>query len=353
MFHKHDTMKKVKTILKIIMPLIAVICTIVFTPWVILRMWISPLPDTVQEQVEDVIKYGLNGIIVYTDQAGREQAFYSAGWYNRENKVPADAHALFKIASISKLYIAAATTMLISDSKLALEDTLTGYFPGLAGRIEYANQITLRMLLQHRSGIPDWIDDPDFPWTTSLKDVDEYLELVLDEPADFKPGSRYDYSNTNYLLLGKILDKTLGYGHQQYIQGKILAPLGLTQTYGSLVDVDTALLSSGYHTDFEGDLKLLDNVSPGGSMIATAEDVGIFLRALIDGTLFNDAEQDIYSSVYIYEHTGEWPGYSSIARYHEDIDTVVILFVNTSGGNTWPIMNFAYRRIVKILRKIK
>jgi len=269
------------------MPSIAVICTILFTPWLLLRMWITPLPDTIQEQVEDAVNYGLDGTIVYVDQAGKEPAFYAAGWKNRENHLQADPHALFKIASISKLYIAAATTMLISDKTLALEDTLTGYFPGLAGRIEHANRITLRMLLQHRSGIPDWIDDPEFPWTTSLKQVDEYLELVLDDPAEFEPDKRYKYSNTNYLLLGKILDKTLGYDHQQYIQSEILAPLGLTHTFGSLADVDTAKLSSGYYSGYEGDVKMLDVVSPGGSMIATADDVGIFLRALNDGSLFN------------------------------------------------------------------
>lgn len=342
-------MRNSKPILKLILPSIAVICTIVFTPWLLLGMWISPAPDSIQEQVEDAIKYGLDGIIVYVDQAGREPAFYTAGWNNRENKVPADAQALFKIGSISKLYIAAASTMLVSDKKLALEDTLTAYFPELAGRIENANKITLRMLLQHRSGIPDWIDDPEFPWTTSLKHVDEYLELVLDDPAEFEPGRRYAYSNTNYLILGNILDKTLGYDHQQYIQSEILAPLKLSHTFGSLADVDTAEVSSGYYTDYKGDVKMLDVVSPGGSMIATAEDVGIFLRALNDGSLFSKDEQDIYSSVYVYAHTGEWPGYSSIARYHRDIDTVLILFVNTSGGNTWTIMNTAYKRIVKIL----
>ncbi len=333
------------------MPVIAAVCTIIFTPWVLIWMWITPLPDTVQEQLDDAINHGLDGIIVYVDQAGKEPAFYAAGWKNRENQVAADPQALFKIASISKLYIAAASTMLISDKKFALEDTLTAYFPELAGRIENANQITLRMLLQHRSGIPDWIDDPEFPWTTSLKNVDEYLELVLDDPAEFEPGRRYDYSNTNYLLLGKILDKTLGYDHQQYIQSKILAPLNLTQTFGSLADVDTAKVSSGYYTGYDGDVKMLDVVSPGGSMIATAEDVGIFIRALNDGSLFTNDEQDIYSSVYVYEHTGEWPGYSSIARYHKDIDTVVIQFVNTSGGNTWSIANTVYKRIVKILSK--
>ena len=68
-------------------------------------------------------------------------------------------------------------------------------------------------------------------------------------------------------------------------------------------------------------------------MVATAEDVGIFIRALNDGSLLTDSEEAIYSSVYEYEHTGLLSGYSSIARYYEDMDAVVVLFANTSGGN--------------------
>ena len=86
-------------------------------------------------------------------------------------------------------------------------------------------------------------------------------------------------------------------------------------------------------------------------MIATAQDVGIFLRALNDGSLLNADEQAIYSSIYVYEHTGLLPGYSGIARYHKDIDTGVILFVNTSGGNSWTALEMVYNRIVKILRR--
>jgi hypothetical protein len=77
--------------------------------------------------------------------------------------------------------------------------------------------------------------------------------------------------------------------------------------------------------------------------------VGIFLRALNDGSLLNDSEQTIYSSIYEYEHTGLLPGYGSIAKYHKDIDTVVIQFVSTSGGYTWNLSEIVYGRIIKIL----
>ncbi|MGK0316510.1 MAG: D-alanyl-D-alanine carboxypeptidase [Saprospiraceae bacterium] len=87
-------------------------------------------------------------------------------------------------------------------------------------------------------------------------------------------------------------------------------------------------------------------------MLATAQDVGIFLRALNDGSVFNEGEQAIYSSIYVYEHTGLVIGYQSIAKYHKDIDTVVIQFVNTTNfdGYTWNLSEVFYSRIVKILR---
>ena len=75
------------------------------------------------------------------------------------------------------------------------------------------------------------------------------------------------------------------------------------------------------------------------------------MRALNDGSLLNDNEQVIYSSIYEYEHTGLLPGYSSIAKYHKNIDAVVIQFVNTSVEYTWDLSEIVYNRIVKILRK--
>lgn len=342
---------KHQRLLQIIMSIIAIICVVIFVPWLAGCAYVKPLPDTLQEQVSDAINYDLDGIIVYVDKKGSPPEYYSAGWKNRENKVPADPHALFKIASISKLYIAAATAKLINRKILSLDKTLADHLPEFVGRIENADKITLRMMLQHRSGIPNFIDDPKFPWENLPADVSGLLEFGLDKPADFKPDSHYRYSNTNYLLIGMILDKTLGYSHHQYIKKEILDRLGLTHTYSLLSEVNLKDLVSGYYIGYGGDLKTQNFVGPGGSMVATAEDVGVFLRALNDGSLFNADEQAIYSSIYVYEHTGLLGGYSSIARYHKDIDAVVIQFVNSSGGNSWMITEIVYNRIISILRK--
>jgi CubicO group peptidase (beta-lactamase class C family) len=348
--------KRIIRILRIIMPIVGIISIVVFVPWDIVP-WLTPLPNTVQEQVNDAVDHGLDGIIVYVDQAGKAPAFYAAGLKDKATLEPADPHALFKIGSIHKLYIATAVAKLAGNGSLSLDDTLADYLPELDGRIEYADQITLRMMVQHRSGIPNFTDQAEFDWFTPQTDEDKNLELVLDKPADFKPDSRYRYSNTNYLLIGRILDKVLGYSHHQYVYDEILAPLGLTNTYFSLDEVPYDDVVSGYWYGYDDDLRFL-----GGSMIASAEDVGIFLRALNDGSLLTDDEQAIYSSIYEYEHTGWVTGYYSIARYYEDIDTVVVQFVNTTGGETWgfsnitggkalAISNNIYNRIVRILRR--
>jgi len=324
-----------------------------FVPWILVKAWILPLPDTVQEQLDEGISHGLDGMIVYVDQAGKPPEFYAAGWHDRKNKIPAYPQALFKIASISKLYVAVAVAKLVNDKHLSLDKTLADYLPELVGSIENADKITLRMMVQHRSGIPNYTDYPGFWEGDYSKSTEESLDLVRNTPADFEPDKKYKYSNTNYLLIGEILDKTLGYSHHEYIKKEILMPLELNNTYSLLSQVDIDEVMSGYDVGYDDDLKHNVFISPAGSMLATAQDVGIFLRALNDGSLLNDNEQAIYSSIYVYEHTGLLPGYSSIAKYHKDIDAVVIQFVNTSGGYSWNVSEIVYKRIVKILRNTK
>jgi D-alanyl-D-alanine carboxypeptidase len=340
--------KQTKRILRIIFIMLS-ISSLYFVPWILVKAWIVPLPDTVQEQLDEAIGYGFDGMIVYVDEAGKPPVCYAAGWKNRENKIPADPQSVFKIASISKLYIAVAITKLVYDKRLSLDKTLADYFPELVGRIEYSDRITLKMMVQHRSGIPNFIDHPGY-WKDRPNFNKEALELAIEMPASFKPGEDYGYSNTNYLLLSDLIDKVVGYSHDQYIKEEILIPLELNHTFSSLSEVNIDDVMSGYYVGYEEDLKTENQ-----GMLATAEDVGIFLRALNDGSVFDEGEQDIYSSIYVYEHTGLVVGYQSIAEYHEDIDTVVIQFTNTTNfdGYNWNLSEIAYRRIVTILRREK
>ncbi len=339
--------KQLKNIFRILF-IAASISSLWFVPWILVKAWILPLPNTVQEQLEEAIDYGFDGMIVYVDQAGKTPEFYAAGWHDRKNKIPAYPQALFKIASITKLYVAVATVKLVKAGRLSLDKTVADYFPELAGRIENSDKITLRMMIQHRSGIPNFVNHPDY-WANPPKSRQKTLDYALDLPADFEPGEDYGYSNTNYMLIEDLIDKTVGYSHRQFIKEEILIPLGLKNTFGSIHEVDIDNVMSGYYVGIDKDFKT-DEI---GLMIATAEDVGIFLRALNDGSVFNEGEQEIYSSVYVYEHTGLLVGYQSFAKYYEDMDMVVIQFNNTSNfnGYDWNLAEIIYSRIVKILRK--
>ncbi len=343
------TKKLRKRILRIVL-FVGTITSLFFVPWILVWAWILPLPNTVQEQLNETINHGIDGMIVYVDQAGKQPEFYAAGWHDRVNKIPANPHALFKIASITKLYIAVATTRLVHENRLSLDKTLADYFPELVGRIEYADKITLRMMVQHRSGIPNYVEHPEY-WIKPPKNRQETLGYALDLPAVFEPDEDYAYSNTNYLLIEDLIDKTLGYPHQQYIKEEILTPLNLKNTFTSLSEVNMDDLMSGYYVGFDDDFKYENT----GLMIASAQDVGTFLRALNDGSVFKEGEQEIYSSIYVYEHGGLLPGYQSLAKYHKDMDMVVVQFMNTTNfdGYNWNLSQIVYNRIVKILRRRK
>jgi CubicO group peptidase (beta-lactamase class C family) len=336
--------KKAKWIVRTLL-LIGTVVSLFFVPWILVKAWILPLPDTVQEQVEEAIGYGFDGMIVYVDQAGKQPQFYTGGWKDREKKIPADPKSLFKIASISKLYTAVAATKLVKEKRLSFDKTLADYLPELNERIENADEITLKMMIQHRSGIPNFTDNPAF-WKNEEENGKNALDFALDLPASFKPDKGYEYSNTNYLLLRKILDKVLGYNHNEYIKEKILKPLELKNTFFSINDVDLAYVMSGYYVGIEEDFKARDF-----GMLATAEDVGIFLRALNNGSVFEEGEQEIYP--YEYNHGGLVIGYQSLAEYHKDIDAVVVQFINTTDfeGYEWNLSEIIINRIVKIIKK--
>ncbi len=342
------TKKKKRRILRIAF-ILASISSLYFVPWLLVKAWILPLPDTVQEQLDQAIDHGFDGMIVYVDMAGQPPQHYASGWHDREAKIPAKPDALFKIASIRKLYDAVSVTKLVSKGRLSLDKTIADYLPEIAGRIANSDRITLRMMVQHKSGLFNFTDAPKF-WEAPTETFEESLALVLDKPANFEPGEDYEYCNTNYLLIQKIMDDELGYGNFQFIQEEILQPLNLNHSFGSLKEVNMDDVMSGYHEGHPFDLKADEH-----GMLATAEDVGTFLRALNDGSVFAPGEKEIYTSIYKYEHAGWVPGYQSFAEYHEDLDAVVVQFYSTTDPKlyNWNLSEIINNRIVKILERQK
>ena len=169
--------KKAKWIVRVLL-LVGTIVSMFFVPWILVKAWVLPLPDTIQEQVDEAVGYGFDGMIVYVDQAGKPPAFFTGGWKDRQKKIPADPNSLFKIASISKLYTAVAATKLVKEKRLSFDKSLTDYLPELKGRIENAEEITLKMMIQHRSGIPNFTDNSAF-WENEEENGKNPLDFAL------------------------------------------------------------------------------------------------------------------------------------------------------------------------------
>lgn len=335
------------TLIVRILLFVGTITSLFFVPWLLIKAWILPLPDSIQEQMNQAIDHGFDGMIVYVDQAGKPPQSFAAGWHNRESELPAKPNALFKIASIKKLFDAVSVAKLVNANRLSLDKSVADYFPNLLGRIEFADKITLKMMVQHRSGMPNFTNTPNF-WASPPQSFEESLALILDKPANFKPGEEYEYCNTNYLLIQKIIENELGYDSFTFIQDEILFPLAMKNSFSSLTNVDIQNVMSGYHVGHPYDLKEDEH-----GMLSTAEDIGKFIRALNDGSVFQGNEQKIYASIYEFEHSGWVPGYQSFAEYHDDIDAVVVQFYSNTDPElyNWNLSQIVNGRIHEILKR--
>ncbi|NCQ11337.1 MAG: beta-lactamase family protein, partial [Bacteroidetes bacterium] len=124
------TKNKSKRVIRILL-FLGTIISLYFVPWPIVTAWIKPLPNTIQEQVDKAADYGFDGIVVCVNKKGNQSELYTSGYKNRENKIQANPNALFKIASVGKLYNAVVVAKLVTDGKLSLDKTLADYLPTL------------------------------------------------------------------------------------------------------------------------------------------------------------------------------------------------------------------------------
>jgi CubicO group peptidase (beta-lactamase class C family) len=329
-------------------PVGSIIVSAYYIPWLILGFWFTPAADSIQEQVDLAERFDLDGIVVHVDGTGFKGT-YTAGWHDRAAKIPARPDALFKIASIGKMYVATAITKLVSDGTIDLAAPLSNYLPGVASHFKYGDELTVASMVMHKSGLPNYVDHRDYPWDAPPQSSLGHLQYAYDMEQEFRPMEDSAYSNTNYLLLTMLMDTVLGYSHHRFIEERVLRPLELDNTYLEMKQVDSDRVMSGYFVGYDPDIK--DHYF--GSMVATAEDVGRFVRAMHDGSLFTPEEAVLYDRIYVRSHTGLLPGYQSLVRYYPDLDAVLVQFTNTNGGYAWNIHTIMHNKIVRILRRYK
>ncbi len=167
------------------------------------------------------------GVAVLVARDGKILFSHAYGLADREKQIPATPETEFRIGSLTKQFTAAAILRLAQEGRLSVDDVLTKYFPGYPG----GDRITLRQMLTHTSGLHNYTAHPDFfsRVTQPIAPAD-LVAWFRDDPPDFAPGAEFRYSNTNYVLLGQIVEKVSGMPLGDYWEKEFFAPLGLHDT---------------------------------------------------------------------------------------------------------------------------
>jgi CubicO group peptidase (beta-lactamase class C family) len=239
--------------------------------------------------------YSFSGIVAVAEN-GRPIVVRAYGRANRDTGAVADADTRFRIGSVTKQFTAACVLQLAEQGKLRIEDSIRTYMPDYPAKT--GDRVTLHELLSHTSGIPSYTDDDAF---MNGRDKDHTPAQVLaafkDKPLHFEPGSDWEYSNSNYFLLGLVIEKVSGQTYERYLQDHVLGAAGMTRT--STVDApdapDTAI---GYDGDDSGDETLsraraISMTVPfaAGALRSTVNDLLKWDRALAGTAVLSEASK--------------------------------------------------------------
>lgn len=279
-----------------------------------------------------------DGKVLYTRAIGYSQI-------NGSERKPATTATRYRVGSITKMFTAAMIFQLVEEGKLKLTDTLDKFFP----QIPNAKKITIAHILAHRSGIHDFIKEPDFrSWSLNPRTKDETLAFIAKGTPDFEPGEKRSYSNAGYVLLGFVVEKLAGKPYQDALKERITGKLGLTDTYRATGKTDVSKKES-FSYSYAGDWKQheeMDLSVPGGAaaIVSTPSDLVKFIQALFDGKIISQenvnqmkngmgmSEQKLGDKT-IYGHGGGTDGFRSLLGYLPEEKLAVAY---TSNGMVYP-----------------
>ena len=291
------------------------------------------------------------GVAVAVVQRGAAIVVKGYGLANVEHQVAVTPDTIFQSGSLGKMFTSAGVMLLVQDGKLALSDPIARFFPGAPPAWQ---TITVRHLLTHTSGIPEYTDG-----AVDLRR--DYTEDQLEEMAyklklDFTPGEKWNYSNTGYVLLGLIIHKASGRFYGDVLAERVFKPLGM-KSARVISEADIVPHRSAGYTLVKGELKNQEWVSP--SLNTTADgalyfsvrdliawDAGVRARRLLTASSWsavlsparlNDGKTSPYGFGWalgtrggqpLYHHGGAWQGFKSHYSRFERGDLSVIVLAN-------------------------
>lgn len=246
-----------------------------------------------------VAQHRTAGVSIAVVKNGRQVLAKGYGFADLENDVAATPQTVYRIGSVTKQFTSAGIMRLIEQGKLSLDDTLQKFLPTFPTQ---GNRVTIRHLLNHTSGIKNYLGIPRSEGFTHLDVVpDSLVALFANEPFDFKPGDAWAYTNSGYFLLGLIIEKVSGKSYGQYLNDEVFAPLGLKST----MYCDQAPIikhrAQGYETRTGG---MFINAEPwsmthayaAGALCSTVEDLAAWTLALSSGNVVSPASHKLMTT---------------------------------------------------------
>ena len=212
---------------------------------------------------------------------------------------PVDANTRFEIGSVTKQFTAAAILQLQERGKLSIDDRLSKYFPSFP----HASEITLRQLLNQVSGLADYLEAFQPVTNPSAPGGLDVVAAAVNKPLHFKPGSRWEYSNTNYYVLGKVVEAVSHQSYESYVRDHLFAPAGMTHS-GFVAD-ESKLddFAIGYWTGFDGKTPLSPAppipeswAGGAGAIVSNLADMAAWDTALMSGKIVTPADYALMSS---------------------------------------------------------
>jgi CubicO group peptidase (beta-lactamase class C family) len=264
-----------------------------------------------------------NGKLLYTK---------SVGYADLEQELKANEESKYRIGSISKTFTTVLILGAVEENRLNLDQTIDEYFSSIPN----AEKITIRQLLYHRSGIPNFTSDKTYlDWNRFPKTEKEMIEIISKGGSDFEPDSKMNYSNSNFVLLTYILEKTYKKPYSKLIEEKICQPARLKNTYvGSKINTKNdecnsyKLADNNWIIESETDMSV---PSGAGAIVSTPIDLTKFSEALFNGKLLPVAQVEQMKTIKDnigmglfkmpfydktgYGHTGGIDGFHSMLAY--------------------------------------
>lgn len=336
----------------------------------------TPLPPLNSQQTQSIDKF-VSAEMARQKIPGLALGIYSRGTIllakgygqaNVELSVPVKPETIFQSGSVGKQFVSAAIMMLVEEGKLSLDDSITKYFPDAPATWK---PILIKNLLSHTSGLSEYESDertgPNGPFYLRLDFTEDELARKIEAmPIEWAPGSRWDYRNTNYVLLGIIIHKVTGKFYADFLSERIFKPLGMDST--RLISESDIIpnRAAGYELH-NGQLKNQEWVSPtfnstaDGALYFNVLDLAKWDAALYTTQLLKQSSLDRIWTVYLLndgkpnpagygfgwfvgdqkshkriEHSGAWQGFTTqISRYPDDSLCVVVL-TNLDSGHSDP-----------------